>query len=503
MNSGAPWSTAPRSTAPWSAAQGPAATLASAPDGPGPAPIRNARQLLDHGQAGLRRVVLEVIAAGLEAADPGRAVRRAVRLDGRFLRVGARSFDLDAARSVVVLGAGKASVPIAAALEDLLGDRISRGLIVRRRGAAGGLRRIELIDADHPEPSPASLAAGQRLAALAAELGPGDLVITAFTGGSSSLACLPPAGVPFEAKQHLHAVLLRSGASIAEINAVRKHVSAVKGGRLAARLTGATIVNLTVSDVVGDAVDLLCDPAVQDTTDAAAATGVLRRYGLWSQVAPEVRAHLAGPDAQSPALAGADVTTTVLINGASVLRGMAGRVRALGWRPVLLGSAIEGDAASLGGFLGALAAESAASDGPFAAGSVLVGAGGEATVSLRRGQAGPGRGGPSQEVALGFARAVGRGAAPGTADGTIAAAVAGAFVDSDGSDGGTEAAGGCVDATSAGRARALGVDLDDAIGRHNSAEALRLLGDLVVTGPTGTNVSDLWAVAIGSPGGQP
>jgi glycerate 2-kinase len=459
---------------------------------PSLAAITNAPPLLDHGDKHIRRIVLEVVAAGLRAADPGGAARLAVRVDGTAMQLAGRSFDLDAFRSVVVLGAGKASLPIAMALEAILGERISGGLIVRRRGTDGSLDRIELMDADHPEPTEASLAAGHRLAEIARRLGPGDLVITAFTGGSSSLVCLPPAGVSFEAKRQLNSLLLRSGASIAEINAVRKHVSALKGGRLAAGLRGATIVNLTVSDVVGDAVDLLCDPAVQDSTDPSAAVKVLHRYGLWPEVAPQVRAHLAKPQADSPSLEGADITTKVLVNGADVLDAMARRVRALGWQPVLLGSAIEGDAASLGGFLGALASQPAARGGPFRSGSVLIAAGGEATVALRGREPMLGRGGPSQEVALGFARAVGH----------AATAVAGAFVDSDGSDGGTDAAGGCVDALTAERAKAVGLDLNDAIARHDSGAALRLLGDLVITGPTGTNVSDLWAVAIGGDGGD-
>ena len=462
----------------------------------GLAPIDGASRLLDHGMTGLRRVVLEVAAGGLRAADPGSAVDRLVQVEGSFLRAGGRCFDLDAARSVVVLGAGKASLPIAAALERKLGDKLSGGLIVHRRGAANGLSRIEVIDADHPVPTTASLEAARRLAELADGLGDGDLVITAFTGGSSALVCMPPEGVPFAAKQQLHSLLLDSGASIAEVNTVRKHVSALKGGRLAQRLGAAAILNLTVSDVVTDAVDLLCDPTVQDTTSTAAAIAVLERYGLWPQVAPQVRRHLLGQQSESPSLQGSDITTVVLIAGSGVLEQMAQRVRELGWRPVILGPAIEGDAASVGGFLGALAAESSARGRPFAPGSVLLGAG-EVTVAIRRaggagaggagaGGAGAGRGGPNQEAALGFARPLAR----------EPTAVAGAFLDSDGSDGGTDAAGGCVDSTTAARAGEIRLDLDAAITGHDSTQALRLLDDLVCTGPTGTNVSDLWVIAI-------
>jgi glycerate 2-kinase len=463
---------------------------------PGDTVIGNTRELLDHGLTELRRIVLDVVTAGLRAADPGLAVDRLVELDGALLRAGGRQFDLAQARSVVLLGAGKASLAIAAALERKLGHRIDGGLIVTHQPAKHELSRVEIVQADHPVPSLASLEAARRLNALADRLGPGDLLITAFTGGSSALACLPPDGVPFAAKQHMHALLLESGASVAEINSVRKHVSQIKGGRLAARAAGAVILNLTVSDVVGDSVDLLCDPAVQDTSTASAAIATLRRYGLWPEVSPEIRNHLQSGRSESPSLAGRDITTVVLIAGAGVVSGMEDRVRELGWRPTVLGSQIEGEAAGLGGFLGTLAAESSASGRPFTPGTVLLAAGGEATVTVRRAATAAtsavGHGGPNQEMAVAFARAAAR----------SAAAVAGAFVDSDGSDGGTEAAGGCVDSTTAPRAEQIAVCLDDAIAEHDSASALSRLGDQIRTGPTGTNVSDLWAIAI-APGDTP
>jgi glycerate-2-kinase len=465
---------------------------------PGPAIIGNSGELLDHGLTELRRAALDVAATGLLVADPGLAVDRAVRLDGALLRAGGRTFNLDEVRSVVLLGAGKASLGIAAALERLLGDRIDAGLIVSRRPGRHRLGRVDVAEADHPVPSAASLDAARRLAALADGLGPGDLLITAFTGGSSALACLPPEGVTFEEKQRLHALLLESGASVAEINTVRKHVSAIKGGRLAERAAGATILNLTVSDVVGDPVDLLCDPTVQDTSSASAAVAVLRRHGLWPEMPAEISDHLRGKRSESPSLAGRDITTVVLITGAEVVGLMAERARALGWRPAVLGSEIEGEAASLGGFLGSLAAGSSARGQPFPSGTMLLAAGGEATVTVRRpaaapvGRGTPNHGGPNQEMALAFARAAARGRAK----------VAGVFLDSDGSDGGTDAAGGCVDSTTAPRAEVTLLSLDDAIAGHDATSSLSRLGDLIRTGPTGTNVSDLWVIAIGAAGGS-
>jgi glycerate 2-kinase len=454
------------------------------------APIGNASRLLDHGLIGLRRVALEVAATGLRAADPALAVDRLVHIEGQTLRAGGRNFDVGTARSIVLLGAGKASLRIAEALERKLGERITRGLVVGRQGTQHSLSRVEVIEADHPVPGEASVAAARRLVEIADDLDEDNLVITAFTGGSSALACLPPDGVPFEAKRQLHSLLLDSGMPIAEINTVRKHVSAIKGGRLGARLGGAAVLNLTVSDVVGDAVDLLCDPVVQDTTGGADAVTVLKRHGLWDAVAPEVKRHLLSPLAESPSLRGADITTVVLVTGAAVVNQMAERARSLGHEPVILGSSIEGEASGIGAFLGALAAESASHGRPFMPGSVVLAAGGEATVSIQRSSVAlAGHGGPNQEMALAFARVAAR---------NPTAQVAGVFLDSDGSDGGTDAAGGCVDSTSAASAATFRLSLDDGLAEHNSSEALSVLGDLVMTGPTGTNISDVWVVAIGA-----
>src|SRR5260221_5949113 len=360
--------------------------------------IGNSHELLDHGLTELRQVVLDIAEAGLRAAHPGRAVERLVRYDGRLLQAGGRSFDLAAASSIVVLGAGKASVAIATAIEQMLGDGMTQGLIVIPRDGSHGLRRIEVITADHPVPSAASWEAGRRLAEIAAGLGPGVLLITAFTGGSSALACLPPDGVTFAAKQRLHTLLLESGASIAEINTVRKHVSAIKGGRLAGLADGATILNLTVSDVVGDHVDLLCDPAVQDTTTSSEAIIVLKRLERWREVPAEVREHLHGGASESSSLSGRDIATTVLLTGADVLPQMANRASALGWRPGLLGSQLDREAAGLGRVLRKPGAQSSAHTRPVLPGTVLIAAGGGGPGGPPAPPAGrPRQGGPQQQ----------------------------------------------------------------------------------------------------------
>jgi glycerate 2-kinase len=454
--------------------------------------LPGADRLSAHGLAALRHVASQVVAAGLAAADPRAGVARLVHRDGRDLVVGSRHYDLDAIEHVYLLGAGKATLPIAQAMGELLGPRLTAGLIVVQRGAARPVPHVEVRESDHPTPDQDSHDAAIALLDLARSAGAGDLVIACFTGGSSALASLPPDGVPFAAKQALHRLLLARGAPIEQINAVRKHVSAIKGGRLARAAAPAQIVNITLPDVVSGRLDCITDPTVADESSVAEAITVLRSRGLWDRLDPTVRAHLEGPDAQSPDLADVDVHSVFVSDGEQACAAMSATASALGYHPYVFGTRIEGEAHTIGGLLGSLAAGSASGGRPFTAPCVLLGAGGESVVTLGEGNGGPAAvGGPNQETALAFAQAL------AAADGPVVP-VAAVFIDSDGSDGGTPNAGAIVDGCTARRAAELGVDLGQALLFHESSAALRALDDLVVTGPTGTNISDLWAVVIGA-----
>jgi glycerate-2-kinase len=446
--------------------------------------VRNRDALLSVGLADLRTAVIDVLEAGLEASDPALAVDRRLSFDGTTLSADGRAYPVGG-RGVMVLGAGKASLRIAVALEAMLGDCIDAGLVVVPRGQAGRLDRIEVIEADHPLPSADSVTAARRLLALAGTARPGDLVICCFTGGSSALASLPPRGVDAEQKRTLHRLLLQSGASIAEINCVRKHVSSFKGGRLAVALADATILNLTVSDVAGDPLDAITDPTVPDTTTVADAVAVLERHGLWEAVPAPVRAHLEdAATAESPKLDGSGIATLMLVSGELACTAMAERATQRGYSPVVLSTSIEGESREVGATLVSLARESHTRGRPFPPPCMLVGCGGETTVTVTNG-AQFGTGGPNQEAAIGAALRL-------KPDERIVAA----FVDTDGSDGGTDAAGALVDGTTARRAEAAGVDLRAAILDHSSRDALQRIGELLVTGPTGTNVNDMFAIAV-------
>jgi glycerate-2-kinase len=319
-------------------------------------------------------------------------------------------------------------------------------------------------------------------------LGEADLAICIFTGGSSALACMPAPGISAEDKIVLHRLLLSSPMSIVEINTVRKHTSAMKGGRLARALSPATILNLSVSDVVGDPLDCITDLTVQDTTTAADALSVLESHDLTATVPPSVVAHLrSSPDAQSPSLEGIDIESVLVTRGRDGSDAVVAAARARGLRGVRLGEQIEGEASTVGRLLATLARGSRLGIGPFERGSVLVACGGECTVSLGTdGRDLFGRGGPSQEAAVGAALAI------DAVDGVV-----GLFMDTDGSDGGTPVAGAIVDHSTSDRAAASGIDLRRAMLAHDTGAALRSLADAVVTGLTQTNANDLVIFAIG------
>ena len=451
--------------------------------------VENAERLCSHGMAALRGAAVEIATAGLAACDGYDATVSAVALSENGVTVGGVGHELRPGAKLIVLGAGKATLPIAMGLEAVLGDRLDGGVIILRRGEETELERLEVMVADHPLPTADSEAAARRLLDFADRVGPEDLVLACFTGGSSALASLGPVGVPLEHKRELHERLLGSGMPIAQVNAVRKHVSEVKGGRLAERIAPARIVNLTVSDVAGNHLDVITDLTVPDTSTTADAIAILQRHGIWDAIPQTITQHLSGAGDQSPHSPELDTSriwTELLVTGEIACDAMVASGAALGFRPVILSTTMEGEAREMGRFVADLCRSSAARGYPFPAGTVLVGCGGENVVTLAPGT-GFGGGGPGQEAAVAAALEL---------DGAPVAAV---FMDTDGSDGGTDAAGAVVDGLTATRAAERSLDLASALHAHGVRPALVDLDDLIVTGPTGTNVNDLLVAVIGAP----
>jgi len=438
--------------------------------------IKNRESLTGHGDRQLRGAALDIAEHALEAADPGRALHDQMSYDGKRLSIAGRVFDLESARRIVVLGAGKASYPIARELEALLGERIADGLVILKHGQSGALERIHLAWGGHPIPDMAGAEAAREIARLARSTGPGDLVFACITGGSSALLPMPIDRITLADKQEVNRHLLASGADIREVNSVRKHLSLLKGGRLAEMLhPEAVLVNLTVSDVTGDPLDYITDPTVPDSSTLDDARATLDRHDLWRRMPASVVAYLrhAGPDQETPkAFPGRDIVNVILVPGDCAVRAAMDKAQALGFATRLLAVDLEGDSVAAANSFLAFARRV----GPPTSPTAIV-AGGETTVRLIDN---PGLGGPNQAFALAAARLI---------DGPARACVLG--LDTDGTDGPTEMAGGLVDHLSADAARRAGLDLADCLARQDATTALIALGDAVLTGATGTNVNDL------------
>jgi len=254
--------------------------------------IQNYAELTSHGQVTDRKTLIDIIEYSLRAADPYVATQNLVRLKGNILNVGDLHFDLSKRGKIYLLGAGKATFPVAKALEEILGEKLTDGIVIVKEGQQGTLQRVNLIQASHPLPDKRGYLAAQKMKAMAEQAKEGDIVFCAITGGSSALAPLPINGVNIEEKRKIHEVLLNSGATIREINTVRKHLSQIKGGRLALSVFPAELINLTVSDVIGDPLDYITDPTVPDTSTFADAISVLQHYGLFNKIPESAQEYL-------------------------------------------------------------------------------------------------------------------------------------------------------------------------------------------------------------------
>ena len=450
--------------------------------------IRNRDQLLD---SAAHEVALDCLAAGIETADPARLTRGAVSLADGTLAVGDASYDLANYDEVIVLGGGKAAATVAAELAAILGDSLDGGLVVTDSpdSLSVSTQPIAVLAGDHPIPSERGVGATRRLLDAADAADASTLILGVITGGGSALMAAPAEGLSLADLQATTDSLLASGASIDEINAVRKHCSAIKGGRLAASSQPADVCSLVLSDVVGnEPATIASGPLVGDPTTYAAARDVLDRYdcAVPAAVADHLDGGVAGeidetPSPDDPLFE--SVTTVLLGDGLTAVEAAADRAREAGFDPLVLSSRVRGEARAAAKTQVAIAEEIRASGQPIAPPAVVV-SGGETTVTVD----GDGTGGPNQEFAL--AAAVELAAAD---DGSDAPTVV-AAVDTDGIDGVSDAAGAIVDAdTVSATAGRRGLAANDATPLLAAADAL------IETGPTGTNVNDLRVVVVDDP----
>jgi len=444
-------------------------------------------------QVKLRVDLWQIAQAALKAVTPEECLRRAVRMEEEYLSVGGRTFDLSQIGRVIVVGMGKASARMAAALEGLLGERISTGLIVTADGYKVPTKKVEVVEASHPVPDARGLAAARRIASLVDAAREKDLVIVLISGGGSALLPLPASGIALSDLAATNELLLRSGAKIQEINTVRKHLSQVKGGQLAQRAFPAQVLALVLSDVPGDHLEAIAsDPTVLDPTTFTDARQLLQRYGLWGEVPPSVRARIeagaCGDASETPKPGDQSflkVQNVVVGSGSVAAAAAQAEGKRLGYHTLILTTTLEGEAREVGRVLATLAREEISFGRPIKP-PVLILAAGETTVTVR----GNGKGGRNQELALSAALGI---------EGLSQVAIA--SLGTDGRDGPTDAAGGMVDGGTVARLRGQGIDPERCLAENDSYQALSKAEDLIITGPTGTNVADLCFVVVGDKGG--
>jgi glycerate 2-kinase len=421
----------------------------------------------------LRKHALQIFRTALAAADPYAAVLRHLQFDGRTLIAGRGRYKMADFDRVQVIGAGKASAAMARAVERVLGRLIAGGVVNVPDDTRTGLRRIELNPAGHPIPDERGEQGAQRILEIAREAGPRDLLACVISGGASALLPAPIAGSSLAAKQEITRQLLNAGATIHELNSVRKHLSRIKGGQLAAAAYPATLITLILSDVIGDDLDVIgSGPTVGDRSTVEQAESVLRKYGVRTVPLQET------PKPGDPRLT--RVQNLIVGGNRLAMDAAALKAKELGYRTLVLSSSVGGEARDIAGMHAAIVKEILTAGRPVRRPACIL-SGGETTVTVR----GKGLGGRNQEFVLAAAIALdGQGPATIFSAGT------------DGLDGPTDAAGAIADEKTLARAQALNLDAREFLRNNDSYHFFEPLDALVKTGPTGTNVMDVRILLI-------
>jgi len=436
----------------------------------------------------LRKDAREIFLSGVKAVDPVNAVERNLQRQDERLIVGDQTYNLSDYEDVYVIGAGKASAAMAQPLENLLGDRLKAGLVQVKYKHAVPLKKILLNEAGHPVPDQAGFDGARKIIELMMKTSERDLVFCLISGGGSALLPSPAGGLSMEDKQSTTQILLESGATIHEINAVRKHISLVKGGRLARLVYPSRLISLILSDVIGDNLDSIASgPTVPDNTTFNDCLRILEKYNIRDKIPSSVLDHLEKgirgeleetPKVDDPVFR----QTQNIIIGSNILAVQAAKAKAdeLGYNSLILSTFIEGETKDVAKVHAAIAKEIMSRDLPISRPACVI-SGGETTVTIR----GKGLGGRNQEFALAAAIDV---------DGWKEVVVLSGGTD--GTDGPTDAAGAIVDGSTVSRAESLGMDPEHYLRENDSYHFFQGLDDLLITGPTFTNVMDLRLVLV-------
>ena len=437
----------------------------------------------------LRQDAAEIFYAGLRAVDPGDAIQRHVQREGEILHVGSQTYDLDSFRHIYVVGGGKAGAAMASAIEDLLGARITQGWVNVKYEHLAPTRTVHIHEAGHPVPDEAGVQGTQEIVRLLEAATARDLVICVISGGGSALLPAPVAGITLPQKQAVTKLLLNCGATIHEINTIRKHISAVKGGQLARAASPATVVTLILSDVIGDPLDTIASgPTVPDSQTFTDCLDILKKYDIEAQLpAPVLRRLQEGaqgtvadtPKAGDPIFT--NVQNLIIASNAQAAKAAAEKANALHYSTMLLSTFVEGETREVAKVHAAILKEILHSGHPLPAPACII-SGGETTVSIQ----GDGLGGRNQEFVLAAAREI---------DDLHNVVILSAGTD--GTDGPTDAAGAIADGETVQRARKQALDPLAFLKNNDSYHFFEALGDLMKTGPTNTNVMDLRILLAG------
>jgi glycerate-2-kinase len=441
--------------------------------------IRNTEELTSKGNIEGRKIVLDIIEHALEHVDSYNLISNLVQLRNG-LTIGSLSYNLDEVENIYVVGGGKQVSFVAAALEDILGDRICEGVVVEKRGWGCKTARITVVEGGHPVPEKGSAKGAEAIVKIAEKADADDLVIVCVTGGCTSLTALPPKDIPLEDVQEVFELLLWSGAGIEDMNIVRKHLSQVGGGKLSLLIHPAEIVGLIAIDEVAG---IPWGPTVPDTTTFLDASNVLKRHDLWSKIPRSVTRYFEQRDTleETPKASdfqkkGVKAHNLVFAENGMLCKAAETRAMNLGVGAAIVTTVLEGEAKDVGMTLASITKEIEKNARPFKSPCVLI-AGGETTVTI---QQEPGEGGRNQELALAAALKI-------AGSGNIVIVSIG----TDGTDGPTDIAGAIVDGYTCKRAENARIDLFEELKRHNSSRVFKELQDAVYTNNTKTNLMDL------------
>ncbi len=432
--------------------------------------------------------ILAIIESAISAADPQKAINEIVRLQKNRLTIDKQIYNLDLYENIYIIGAGKAACSMALTVEEILGDRIAKGIIVTKYGHKKNLSKIEVIEAGHPIPDENGVKGVERIIGLLKGIKRGDLIIILLSGGASSLLPAPNENISLNDKKIVTGLLLKSGAAIDEINAVRKHISRLKGGQLASLIYPAEAVCLILSDVIGDRLDVIASgPTVPDNSTFKDAVDILKKYSIWNNTPRPVINYLLkgmkGEIAETPKSANpafSRINNIIIGNNKSAASAAEKKAKELGYHTMVLSTFIEGEARETGKLFGAITKEIAVFEKPLRRKACII-AGGETTVTVK----GKGKGGRAQEFALSAALMI---------NGLKDAAIVG--IGTDGTDGPTDAAGAIADGTTVERAKKAGMEVKSYLENNDSYSLFKKLNDLIITGPTNTNVNDLYMAFV-------